>query len=329
MSNINEAKNVIGMGGLMDNSNSSNILELERNIINGAGTLLEEEENDARDFKKEMERLNNQFNLDVSNSYDNDEFSIGNLGSNSNQTSGSNYNSSSQPSSNYNGVGNSNGSNSNGGNMGWDKPTEDTQLNYMTIEQKKQNYVNEVLQDINNDEELEFDIDKERDEDEKNNLLEQIDALRATLDDDGVSTTNVPHVTKDNTISDIKNVHKILILKNNRNRCCSFAEEAILAAAYGLEYLFDGKNEWLGKKPDLVGWNNTVRIKLRRCRFQTSTLVKEMMQDYNMGPGVQLLFELIPSMFLYSKQKNLANTDSIAQDMEYDNANRIISESMG
>ena len=45
-----------------------------------------------------------------------------------------------------------------------------------------------------------------------------------------------------------------------------------------------------------------------------------MMQDYNMGPGMQLILELIPSLFLYSRQKKLANNDSISEDLRYNDA---------
>jgi hypothetical protein len=141
--------------------------------------------------------------------------------------------------------------------------------------------------------------------------------LREVLDDDGVNLSSIPQVTKNNSLSDITNIYKILRLKVDRNRYCSFAEELILSGAYGLEFLFNGKNEWLGYRPDLVGWSSTVRIKLRRCRFQTSTLVKEMMNNYNMGAGLQLLLELIPSMFLYSRQKSINNN---LDDARYDSA---------
>jgi hypothetical protein len=107
-------------------------------------------------------------------------------------------------------------------------------------------------------------------------------------------------------MQDIQNVYKILRLKNDRNHYCSFAEEFILAGAYGLEYLFDGEKEWFGRKPDLIGWSKTVQVKLRRCRYQTSTFVKDFMQEYNFTPGVQILLELIPSMFLFSRRKKLA-----------------------
>jgi hypothetical protein len=179
----------------------------------------------------------------------------------------------------------------------------DVRLKSMTTEKRKQDYVDDILGDMEENKELEFDIDKEKEEDDKNSLLEQIDMLKMTLEDYGTDIGNIPNVNKNSSLTEIQNVYKILKLKNNRIHYCSFAEEAILAAAHGMEYLFDGEKEWFGRKIDLTGWHKTVQIKLRRCRFQTSTLVQEFMQEYNLSPATQLLLELVPSMILYSRRK--------------------------
>lgn len=297
--NIHERKNVMGMAQLMSNNDNSNeILELEKKIISGADIDIEQEqEYDIKEYQRSMERLEQNYNMNDFSSSKRDEPMESSDFNNSNNYD-HNISSSAKRSESY------------------DIDIEDDQLNYMTREQKKQSYVDNVLRDIDDDNnaDIEFDIDKEKDEDDKNALLDQIDQIRDTLEDDGVLLTNVPIVTKNNSISDIKNVHKILRIKNDRNRYCSFAEEMILAGAHGIEYLFDGKNEWFGRKPDLIGWSNTVRIKLRRCRFETSTLIKEVMSDYNMGPAMRLILELVPSMFLYSRQKKLATTEQSDDD---------------
>ena len=293
---LSDKKAIAGLSILVK-SDDYNAQDFEREILSGANIAQEEEDNAAA-FKHDMDRLGTTYGLaemDLESNIGEDikfdpELFSANIES---------------------------------------ETIKDDQLNYMTMEQKKQNHVNNVLQDIDNDEDLEYDIDKERDDDDKNVLLEQIDMLRDTLGDDGINISNVPTVTKTNTISDIKTIYKSLRLKSDRNRYCSFAEELILSAAYGVEYLFDGKNEWFGRKPDLVGWSNTVRIKLRRCRFQTSSLIKDMMQDYSIGPAVQICLELIPSLFLYSRQKKISNNefsnanDSAAYDNAVSNLNEI------
>lgn len=285
---LNDRKNIVGISSLMIGDNLENdkydILQLEKEIISGADINIDESKNDALEYERDLQRINNSFGIGASEKPWQEprmDFEM--------------------PKSNY--------------------YETDTQLHSMTMEQKKQNYVDNALQDIDeSNEDLENDINQEQEEDDKSGMLEQIDQLRETLDDNAVDLSNIPKVTKDNSFSDIKNIHKILRMKNDRNRYCSFAEELILSGAHGIEYLFDGKNDWLGRKPDLTGWSNTVKVKLRRCRFQTSSLVKDIMSEYNMGSGMQLMLELIPSMFLYSRQKKLSNNDTIMDDSKYNDA---------
>ena len=149
-----------------------------------------------------------------------------------------------------------------------------------------------------------FSIEKEKEEDTKSQLLEQIDMLRITLEDEGIDLGRIPEVDNNSTLEKIQEVHKILRLKNDRNRYCSFAEEFIMFGAHALEEIFDGKRVWLRRySPDLTGWHNTVNVKLRRMRYDTSNLVSGVMQEYNVDSGVRILLELVPSMFLHSKMR--------------------------
>ena len=63
------------------------------------------------------------------------------------------------------------------------------------------------------------------------------------------------------------------MLKSNRNRYSGLGEEFILAIAGGLEILCDGKREFLGVKPNLVGYSDVVKVKLRRVKNDTSQIV--------------------------------------------------------
>ena len=175
----------------------------------------------------------------------------------------------------------------------------------MTNEEIKQQHIRDVIGTNNKND---FDMEKERDEDDIAKLLEEIDTLRMTLEDDGCSISNIPIVTDKDDIDKIRNIYKILKLKNDRIRYCGLAEETILSMAHGLEFLFDGEKEWLGRKPDLVGWSDTVKVKLKRSRYETSTLVRDIMQEYQMPIWVKLFFELVPSMFLYSRNKRIKQT---------------------
>jgi hypothetical protein len=320
---LNENKNIIGVSSLIDDyENSDYLLEIEKNMINGPS--IEEEENiNAQQFKREIEDLSKKCDFTLEgNEYEeelNDNIFINDDDDNEIIRENNNMN-------NMNNINNNINFSSNSYGGGFYRPQnqyqnydiQDNQLRNMTMEQKKQNYINNALQDISYSNDQEFDIDKEKEEDDKNSLLEQIDMLKMNLEDEGLDISKIPEVNKDSSFNDIQNVYKILILKNDRNRYCSFAEELILSAAYGLEELFDGEKEWFGKQPDLTGWHKTVQLKLRRCRYQTTNFVKDIMQDYNMSSGLRLAIELIPSMFLYSRQKKIPERYNINND--YDNA---------
>ena len=55
-------------------------------------------------------------------------------------------------------------------------------------------------------------------------------------------------------------------------------------------------------------------------RYETSTFVQEVMQEYNMSSGVRLALELFPSMFLYSRNRRLSQNDNLVSDKQYKNA---------
>ena len=325
--NLNEPKNIAGISGLLnDDEISSNIdlSELEKEIVNGISIETNDSSNEfniANEYQKEMEKITRNYELNEGNEKtnrntfgdngfgdngfgdngfgddddgyeDNDEYD--NRNDNINKINKNIYNS---PVASY----------------------RDNRLNEMTDEQVKQVKINKVLNGID-DKGLEFNIEKEKDEDDKASLFEQIDMLKITLEDEGIDISGVPNVDKNSSTRDVQNVYKILRLKNDRNRYCSFAEELILAGAYGLEYVFDGKKEWFGRKPDLIGWPDTVKVKLRRMRYETSTFVQDVMQEYNMSSGVRLALELLPSMFLYSRNRRISQQDNLISDSEYKNA---------
>jgi hypothetical protein len=338
--NINDPKNIAGLSNLIEDDDlesTMDLSELEREIARGAIVDVKEEVNVADEYRKEMDRLSRNFDItepqnDFSKSFntscDVDTSYSHNYSNNQSSPdildayhspprspilepilSRDAYNSPKYGSTNENVPYNEfNTSNIN-----------DPQLNFMTQEETKQNKINQVLRGIG-DNELEFNIEKEKEEDDKASLLEQIDMLKITLEDDGVDILGVPSLNKQSTMKDVQNVYKILRLKNDRNRYCSFAEELILAGAYGLEYIFDGKKLWFGRTPDLTDWSSTIKVKLRRMRYETSTFVQEIMQEYNMSAGMRLALELIPSMFLYSRNRRLAQDDNLVSDDEYKNA---------
>lgn len=178
---------------------------------------------------------------------------------------------------------------------------EDPALQERTQEQKRKAQIDQVLgydADGNG-----VDLESEKQEDAKCNMLAQIDDLRTTLLDDGVDISRIPEVDTKSTFSEVENTLRILQYKSDHNRYCTFAEELFLFAAVGLEEVFDGKKQYLGKKPNLKGYHTHMNVKLRRMRHETGRLVNGFMKDNNIGPGWRFLMEFVPSMVLYSKAK--------------------------
>jgi hypothetical protein len=146
-------------------------------------------------------------------------------------------------------------------------------------------------------------LEREKKEDAKSAMLEEIDFLRDELLSCHYSIERIPHVTQKSSYEEIESILRLLRHKSDRIKYCEFAESFLMLGAYGLEEIFNGKNNWFGYKPDLTGWSNHVDIKLRRMRHDTSQLVSQAMHDYNIGPGARILLELVPNAIIYSRQK--------------------------
>ena len=238
---------------------------------------------------------------------DDDDDDSDNIGSQFN--SHSSNNSFMMPSNSYSSGGSSYSSSGSGDShagMSWDSgSSHKSELQMRTHEQERQSHISSVIDDIRGDDSSEtFSIEKEKAEDTKSQLLAQFDMLRITLEEEGADLTRIPEVNDRSTIEEIQNIHKIFRLKNDRNRYCSFAEEFVMFGAHAMEEIFDGKRVWVGRySPDLTGWHNTVNVKLRRMRYDTSNLVSGVMQEYNISSGSRILLELVPSMFLHSKMR--------------------------
>jgi hypothetical protein len=327
--NLNDPKNIAGLSNLLredDMDSTMDLAELEKEIASGAILSQNDEVNVADEYRKEMERMSRNFDIGM-NSSENRSSKIEEYGDDG-ADADDDFNPSpvhisrsikNSPNNNQKIISRNHYNSPKASSYNDDYESNDRQLRHMTQEERKQDKINQVLHDID-DRELEFNVEKEKDEDDKASLLEQIDMLKITLEDDGVDVSGVPQITKNSSMNDVHNIYKILRLKNDRNRYCSFAEELILSGAYGMEYLFDGKKEWFTKTPDLTGWSSTVKVKLRRMRFETSTFVQEVMQEYNMSAGMRLALELLPSMFLYSRNRRLSQDDNLVSDVEYKNA---------
>ena len=191
----------------------------------------------------------------------------------------------------------------------------------LTEEQKNQKIVDSILdttQESNSYNNLSYNIDDENREDLKVSLLEKIDNLMEELEDDGICLDKIPKVDYNTDLERIEYVTKLLMLKSNRNRYATLGEEFILAMASGLEMVCNGDRELFGLKPDLQGYSDVVKVKLRRLRNETSQVVGNVVEKYEISPITTLLIELIPSLFLHSKRRKSQITDNLYNDLSDD-----------
>jgi hypothetical protein len=143
-----------------------------------------------------------------------------------------------------------------------------------------------------------------RAEEERETRLEEIASLVQVLEGDQVDMSNITIPDSSSSDEDIKIALRTLRMKNNRNRFTSLGEEAMMGVAEIIEDTFDGTTEIpvLGWKPDYTGYRNTVQAKMMRMRFETSQLVRGIIEGYNVGPVGRMLLELLPSLVLYPSQ---------------------------
>lgn len=289
---VQDPTNITGIHSLLNYNGETDLDELERQIIGDIRS--NKKQNDVEDYKSRLENLGNSLNIDFDDNVSDTEEPAVDYSQKPYQEERPSINSIYQK-------------------LPSRMPTREA----YTEDQKRQQVLKHVLNGVDDNM---FSIDKEKEEDDKAILLEQIDMLLTNLRDEGIDVSRIPDVDNSSTIEEIDSVHKILRLKNDRNRYCSFAEECILAGSHTLEWLFDGKKSYWGKHPDLRGWSATVNVKLRRMRYDTSTFVSEMMQDYNLGHGTRIMFELLPSLFLYSEMKKSQYGDNLVTSDELNSA---------
>ena len=198
-------------------------------------------------------------------------------------------------------------------------------------DERRSRQVDKVLKNSNDDrykddrhrEDKGFDYE-ELEEEEMAQIIEQIDTLRVDLADEEIDLSRIPEVSSSTTKKEAKAILRILRIKYNKSRYCDLFDEAILAGSYGLEKIFDGKNEWFGNKIDLTGWSETVKSKLKKIRPDTSTLVSNVVKDYDFGPLGRILFVLLPSLLFHSRSRRLKSNDNLSNDDQYRDALRKI-----
>lgn len=197
----------------------------------------------------------------------------------------------------------------------------DSRMQTMTLEQERRDHLSHVIGNINpNGMNSGYDLMEEREYDDKNVMLEEIDDLIEIAEDNGVDISRIPKVDKTSTFAEVRDVYNKLRYKNDSHNYDQFANEIFMLVAHGAEYLFDGEKEWFGKHPDLTGWSDTVKTKLRRMRYEKTKLVRKIVDQYQIPPWMRIGMEIVPSAFTYTRNRRSAVRDNIASDKQFKSA---------
>ena len=198
------------------------------------------------------------------------------------------------------------------------KYIEDPRDSYYTKKTRDeylQSSINRVMESVPK---MNIDMEQEIEEERKNTILEQIEALRDDLSELGVSVSGGQYYASyDAPLKKIEEVHRRLTFKYNKLKYNSIAEEALVAGASLLEMVFNGKHEYFGCKPDITGYSDVVKSKLKRIRVETSTAVSRFVAKNNVGVVPRLMMELLPSLITQSQRRKLQAGDSLNVNVNY------------
>lgn len=184
-----------------------------------------------------------------------------------------------------------------------------------TRDEHLQSSINRVMEHVPK---MNIDMEQEIEDERKNTLLEQIEALRDDLSELGVSVSGTQYYAAyDAPLKRIEEVHRRLTFKYNKLKYNSIAEEALVAGASLLEMVFNGKHEYFGCKPDITGYSDVVKSKLKRIRVETSTAVSRFVAKNNVGVVPRLMMELLPSLITQSQRRKLQAGDSLNANVNY------------
>ncbi|GAG00306.1 unnamed protein product, partial [marine sediment metagenome] len=144
-------------------------------------------------------------------------------------------------------------------------PQYDRRVHAYTQEQTKKEHIDGVISNIRTETRNTFSTDMERAQDQKASKIEQIASIKMALAEEGIDTAMINTPLMSSAMEEIDSTLNLLLMKNNRYRYSSLAEEVISAGAEVLESVFDGTRTVpiVNITPDYTGYSSTVNVKLR------------------------------------------------------------------
>lgn len=183
-------------------------------------------------------------------------------------------------------------------------PRQNTEFERRTREEERHAQIQDFIRrDGGNPDDHISLLDKEKMEDRKADLLEKIDSLWSTLEEE-VDLKRITRPGPSTPLPEIEMIYKTLLMKMNRIRYSGLADDMILMGVSFIEDLFDGKRVFFGRyQPDMTDWNKQVQIKLRRMRHDTGTIASEVAEAAGMSTGMRIALELVPNGIMHARKR--------------------------
>lgn len=175
---------------------------------------------------------------------------------------------------------------------------------------KERRILDSVIGNLRHDIEPERVIETVDTFEKKRRGLEDIEALKSTLREDGIDDSTYCTPTVRSSLQDIETTKDILWERSSRSRFSTIGNEIMVLAAGMIGTVFNGERKIpvLGIL-DYRDYDQTVRCKLRKMRFDTANAVSTVISSNKMGVWTRLALELFPSFIAYPRVKK--HNDSI------------------
>lgn len=145
-------------------------------------------------------------------------------------------------------------------------------------------------------------------EEEKCLLLEKIDSMLEIIHDAGVKIKDIPTVSEENSLSDIRAVHKRVKRKYDTMNYSETGGHIILGATQAVENIFNGRRSLFGYRPDLTGFSDRyVRAKLPSLKKEAAQLVSDKIESYGFSEITNILIQLIPGAIFHATTRRRTN----------------------
>jgi len=132
-------------------------------------------------------------------------------------------------------------------------------------------------------------------------LIEKIESMRDTISMAGGNLKNIPEVTENDKLSDIKAVHKKLKRRHDQLLYAETGGQLIMGAAHALEGVFNGRRNLFGYRPNLEGWaEKYVRSKLGSLKQESANIVADKIESQGFSNMTSILVQLVPGAIIYA-----------------------------